>query len=96
MERIIGSDEDRNRVCAVFLLIKGEYKTSSPYKWSSKAKMAPNAYFCEKACHVQAKQTLFLEIGNSKLVRNTLDLIQIRCRVVFCRMVHVRKHFTEF
>ncbi len=43
-----------------------------------------------------SKTDTIFGIGNSKLVSNMLDFIQIRCRVVFCPMMHVRKHFTEF
>lgn len=39
-----GSEEERNHFfVAVILVIKGKYKTSSPYTWMSKARMLRNA-----------------------------------------------------
>ncbi len=48
-----GSEEDRKQgFVAVFLVFKGEYKTSPPHKCSSKAKMLQNASCFMRKCDV--------------------------------------------
>lgn len=43
-------------VCGIFLLTEGEYKTSSPYKWLSKAKVLQNASYFVRKCEQKLEQ----------------------------------------
>ncbi len=81
---ILNSVALRNPVfVAVFLLIKGEYKTSVPYKWFSKAKTLQNASYLVIKCDVLEQNSYFWDQHPKISEKRVLDFIQqIQCWVL--------------